>query len=402
LPEELRTRYDEALQELADVEKARPAPLPKAICLDETGAEAPKTYVLERGELSNRSHEVTPGFPVVMTTAAPAITPVQGGRSSGRRTALARWLASPDNPLTARVMVNRVWQHLLGRGIIATPSDFGLRGEAPTHPELLDWLATSFAAQPTGDQQAPPGLEQSPQLGWSVKALIKLIVTSNTYKQSSMASAATLAADPDNEWFSRMNRKRLEGEAIRDAVLAISGRLNPKMGGPGVFPPIPKEALPPKANAWPVSADPADHTRRSLYTFVRRNLQFPALEVFDAPDTNASCARREVTTSAPQALSLLNAPEMGANARALAGRLLREAPDDEARLRLAYRLALGRYPSPAELRQSREFLEAQAALLRALGVGVETVPGAGDPVHAAALADFCLALFNLNEFVYLD
>ncbi|MGV3719929.1 MAG: DUF1553 domain-containing protein [Actinomycetota bacterium] len=222
-----------------------------------------------------------------------------------------------------------------------------------------------------------------------MKQLIRLIVTSNTYKQSSIASPATLTADPDNELFSRMNRKRLEAEAIRDAVLAISGRLNPKLGGPGVFPPIPAEALPPKSNVWPVSNNPADHTRRSLYSFVRRNMQSPALEVFDSPDTNSSCARREVTTSAPQALSLLNSPEMGANARALAARVSREAQDDDARIALAYRLALSRKPTADELRVGREFLKSQTALL-------------GGGAQDSALADYCLALMNLNEFVYLD
>lgn len=395
LSPEARPHYDRIIQELAAVEAKKPAPLPKAIGLRVDGTEAPRTFLLERGELSHRGDEVTPGFPIILSAAArPSGASIP--TSAGRRTALARWIASPDNPLTSRVLVNRVWQHLVGRGIVPSPSDFGVRGESPTHPELLDWLATVFVS---GEVRGEKGEEKSPTLSsrpWSIKRLIRLIVTSNTYKQSSLARAETLRKDPENELFSRMNRKRLEGEAIRDTVLAISGRLNPKAGGPGVFPPIPAEALPPKANVWPVSKDPADHTRRSLYTFVRRNLQYPALEVFDAPDSNASCARREVTTAAPQALSLLNAPEMSDNARAMAERIQREAVTDPERLKLAYRLALGRLPSAAELALGQEFLRKQEALLRGSG------PADGKGGATTALADFCLALMNLNEFVYVD
>jgi len=411
MPPAMRPQLEQALRAVATAERQRPEPLPKAISLTEEGSSAPKTFVLERGELSNRTHEVAPGYPVILAAAPPIVTPAARTGSTGRRTALAGWIASKDNPLTGRVMANRVWQHLMGRGIIPTPSDFGVRGESPTHPELLDWLAATFVAGAGGQgpgarvavardgktatQVSPPDLRPLTPgpagLGWSLKQLIRMIVTSNTYKQSSIATAATLAADPDNELFSRMNRKRLEAEPIRDAVLAISGRLNPKLGGPGVYPPVPAAAQPPKSNVWPVSKDPADHTRRSLYTFVRRNMQFPALEVFDSPDTNSSCARREVTTSAPQALSLLNSPEMGANARAVADRLLRDAPDDESRITLAYRLALARRPTAAELRSGREFLESQSALL-----------GPGPSSRSDALADYCLALLNLNEFVYLD
>jgi hypothetical protein len=403
LPADGRPAYDRAVQELSGIEAKKPAPLPKAIGLRDDRAEPPKTFLLERGELSHRGDEVTPGFPVILSGAArPAVAPAP--TSAGRRTALAHWIASAENPLTSRVLVNRVWQHLLGRGIVPSPSDFGVRGESPTHPELLDWLATVFVS---GEMRGVRGEEKSSipsplpsslsPRPWSIKHLIRLIVTSNTYKQSSVARAETLRKDPENELFSRMNRKRLEGEAIRDTVLAISGRLNPKAGGPGVFPPIPAEALPPKANVWPVSKDPADRTRRSLYTFVRRNLQYPALEVFDAPDSNASCARREVTTAAPQALSLLNAPEMSDNARAMAERIQREAATDPERLKLAYRLALGRLPSPVELTLGQQFLRRQEALL--MGSGPADRKGGA---ATTALADFCLALINLNEFVYVD
>jgi len=406
LAPELRAQYDQLARDLAAVEMRKPAPLPRAIALRDDDGATPKTYLLERGELANRGDEVTPGYPVILSAAAPtspvAIAPTE------RRTTLARWIASADNPLTARVMINRVWQHLLGRGIVPSPSDFGVRGESSTHPELLDWLATAFSATPSAAFRVPGSTlpksnaesgtrNQQPGLGWSIKRLIRLIVTSNTYKQSSVASSAALRKDPENELFSRMNRKRLEGEAIRDTVLAISGKLNPKVGGPGVFPPIPAEALPPKANSWPVSKDPADHTRRSLYTFARRNLQFPALEVFDSPDSNASCARREITTSAPQALSLLNAPEMGEYAYAMALRISREKQAKPERIILAYRLALGRRPNPQEAALGEEFLRKQEAVL----ISAAT-PGTNDSTATRALADYCLALINLNEFVYVD
>lgn len=384
LAPELRPRYEQLTRELAAVETRKPAPLPRAIGLREDGPEAPKTFLLGRGELSNRGNEVVPGYPIILNAAGTSPQVAPSPVSTGRRTALAHWIAAPENPLTARVLVNRVWQHLLGRGIVASPSDLGVRGESPTHLELLDWLAVSLTS---GEERGSSAASARP---WSIKRLIRLIVTSNTYKQSSVASAEALRKDPENELFSRMNRKRLEGEAIRDTVLAISGRLNPKLGGPGVFPPIPAEVLPPKENTWPVSKDPADHTRRTLYTFARRNLQFPALEVFDAPDSNASCARREVTTSAPQALSLLNAPEMSEHARALAERITRDARTNAERIGYAYRLTLGRRPTPAEQRLGEEFLRRQGVLLRSSGTG------------SPALADYCLALMNLNEFIYVD
>ncbi|HEU4752375.1 MAG TPA: DUF1549 and DUF1553 domain-containing protein, partial [Armatimonadota bacterium] len=373
LPADLRPRYDAVAAELRTVEARRPVPPVMAMGLVEEGGELPRTYLLERGELANRGAEVSPGFPGILARSGPAIVPA--GASSGRRAALAKWIASAENPLTARVLVNRVWQGHFGRGIVPSPSDFGVRGESPTHPELLDWLATEFTRQ-----------------GWSIKKLHRLIVTSNAYRQSSHASPEALAADPENELFSRMNRRRLEAEAVRDACLAVSGRLNLRMGGPGVFPPVPEEALP-RGVLWPVTKDPAEQARRSLYIFVRRNLHFPALEAFDSPDTNLSCPKREVTTTAPQALALMNGQEVQENARAFAARVLKEAGGDAERVTLAYRLALGRKPSDAELKLGESFIARQSALLR---------ERAGMTAETEAWADYCLALLNLNEFVYLD
>jgi hypothetical protein len=435
LPTDQRPRFRDLVAHFAELEKSRPEPLPLAMALDEP-AEAPPTFVLGRGELSNRQQEVTPGFPIILAKGpAPAITPLTTGRGTGRRSALAEWIAGRDNPLAARVIVNRVWQHHFGRGIVPTPSDFGVRGEDATHRELLDWLACAFTTRATshgvdsgtagqrdsgnragstteaprdrekGDRTIPPSrpLALPPsstkdvpasvdQCGWSLKKLHRLILTSSAYRQSSLVPAATLKSDPDNALFSRVNRQRLEAEVIRDASLAVAGRLNRKMGGPGVFPPIPPEARPPNATAWPVTRDPAEYTRRSLYIFVRRNLHFPLLEAFDAPDTNQSCPRREQSTAAPQALALLNAPEMLENAAAFAARVRQGAAARDERIALAYRLALGRPPSPAEAQLAVEFLERQPKLIR-------TASGSGE---TEAWTDFCLALLNVNEFVYVD
>ena len=232
------------------------------------------------------------------------------------------------------MIVNRLWQHHFGRGIVATPSDFGTMGEAPSHPELLDWLATELVAR-----------------GWSLKAMHRLMVTSATYRQSTRPRPAAQELDPENTLLWRQNRRRLDGEAIRDALLAVSGRLNPQMGGPCVFPELPAELtkLSSKGAIWPVSPRAEDRNRRSLYVFVRRNLRYPFFEAFDRPDTNASCPRRAVTTIAPQALTLLNGREAHDAARALAARVAREAgPEPDARIDRAYLLALGRRPDDQE------------------------------------------------------
>jgi hypothetical protein len=293
--------------------------------------------------------EVQPGFPEVL-----------GTKTSGtERAALAEWLASPANPLTARVMANRIWQHHFGRGLVSSPSEFGPRGQPPTQPELLDWLASEFIAR-----------------GWSLKAMHRLILTSYAYRQSSV-SPESVAKDPENRLCGRMNRLRLEGETIRDSLLAISGRLNPQMFGPGVYPPVPSDVLK-GSKGWTVSADPRDHVRRSIYIFARRNLRFPFLEVFDAPDSNLSCPERGRSTTAPQSLTLLNAEDVVLAAKATADRLEREAKATDDRIDLAYRLVLGRRPMSRELAVSREFLA------------------------KSPLSEFCRALFNLNAFVYVE
>jgi len=358
MPADDRTKLTELQGRLKTFDAKKPPPLPVAMGLTDASGPAPKTRVLEGGELKNPTVEVPPGFLAVLSPggkASPAtIEPT--GASTGRRLALATWIASTDNPLTARVIVNRLWQHHFGRGIVATASDFGLRGARPTHPELLDWLAVEFV-----------------ESGWSLKRMHRLMLTSETYRQSLKSHSA----DPENKLFSRMNRLRLEGEAVRDALWSIGGRLNPTMGGPSVA--LPETAAASGgARAATVTADPRERDRRSVYLFARRNLRHPFLEAFDLPDSNLSCPKRERSTTAPQALALLNAAEAAAAAKAMSERLERDVKSPEERIDLAYRLTLGRSPTSAERERAAAFL------------------------RDSPLSEFCRALVNLNEFVYLD
>ncbi len=262
-------------------------------------------------------------------------------------------------------MVNRLWQHHFGRGLVATPSDFGTMGVEPSHPELLDWLATELC-----------------RCGWSLKSIHRLILTSAVYCQSSRIDKAAQSADPENELLWRQNRQRLDGEAIRDALLAVSGRLNQTMGGQSVFPELPPELskLSSKGAVWPVSPRLEDRERRSLYVFVRRNLRYPFFEVFDRPDTNVSCPRRPVTTIAPQALTLLNSRLAHDAARNLAARVAGLSGPDRARqVELMASLAFGRLPDAAESRMINEFL-----------------------ARDVSPSDLALALLNTNAFVYVD
>jgi Protein of unknown function (DUF1553)/Protein of unknown function (DUF1549) len=355
------------LARLESIKRSGPRALPRARGVDETGAIAPPTYLLRRGEYGARGPEVSPAFPAVLPTGPPtaAASPRRSTRSTGRRTALADWLLRPDHPLTARVLVNRLWQHHFGRGLVGTPSDFGTMGDEPTHPELLDWLAREFVAR-----------------GWSMKSMHRLIVTSATYRQQSRSDGPGRTADPENTLLWRQNRQRLDGEAIRDSLLVVSGCLNGAMEGPSVFPELPPELsrLSSKGAVWPVSPNVEDRQRRSLYVFVRRNLRYPFFEVFDRPDTNASCPQRAVTTIAPQALSLLNSQLALDAAHALAARTLREAgPDRTLQLEHIARIVFGRPPDATERTLMSEFLS-----------------------RDGSLDHLCAALLNTNAFIYID
>lgn len=347
----------------------KPAALPVAMVLRNSNGPPAKTFILGRGDYNDPRDEVQPAFPEILRSTLATDTPPQS-RSQNRRAVLADWIASPENPLTARVMVNRIWQHHFGRGIAPFPSEFGTRSDPPTHPQLVDWLAAEFIAH-----------------GWSIKQMHKLMLLSATYQQASEASAEVVARDPENKFFSRQNRLRLEGEVIRDSLLAISGKLNPKIGGTSVHPPIPSDITKTSKN-WVASTNTQDHTRRSLYIFARRNLRFPFLEVFDAPDSNLSCAERGRSTTAPQSLTLLNSDEVMAASKATASRVLKDTKSPEQRIERAFRLAIGRRPTEKEIMMSREFLAASSSR--------------NESADARGMEELCRALINLNAFVYVD
>ena len=290
----------ELKREIYEIERTLPRPPAHAMALVDQKSKAADTFVLRRGDYKSRGPKVAPRPPGVILASQPSgcvpgrRSPGQGDKT-GRRAALATMAGRPDNPLTARVIVNRLWQHHFGRGIVATPSDFGVRGEPPSHPELLDWLASELVAD-----------------GWRLKPIHRLMVTSATYRQSSRPNPKLAADDPENTLFGRMNRRRLDAEGVRDAMLAVSGELNPKMGGPGVLAPLEKEVKDlifteaEVVDLWPEDRDPAEHLRRSLYLFRKRNVRYPLFDAFDAPDTQTACPRRDDQHPRPPGPVLLN------------------------------------------------------------------------------------------------
>jgi len=330
--------------------------------------EVASTYVLAGGELANKSEKVEPGFlEAVLGKSEPAKIPFAGG-SSGRRTALAEWIASPENPLTARVMVNRVWQHHFGEGIVRTPSDFGINGERPSHPELLDYMALQFVEKK-----------------WSLKALHKLMLTSNTYRQSTENPELQkyTEIDPKNQLLWRMNWIRLEGEVLRDSILAASGDLQKADGGPGVFVSVPADVAEGfEFFKWYPSSQ-KEQDRRTVYTFQRRSVMNPMIEVFDGANMSEVCSRRSTTVVPTQAFSLLNSDFTNTEAHRFAERVIEYAgPDPDKAVNKAFQLALARTPSSAERDRFK-----QAAAGRPL---VESLTRLG------------VVLFNLNEFIYLE
>ncbi|MHB8519595.1 MAG: DUF1549 and DUF1553 domain-containing protein [Limisphaerales bacterium] len=387
---EERKRWDQLEGDLEKYADLKPAALPIGTGIRDAGCDAPPTHTLNRGVYDQPKEAVAPGFLMILDPQPAKVLPLPGLNSTGRRTALASLLTDPQNPLTARVMVNRLWHYHFGRGIVGTPSDFGVKGDRPTHPELLDWLAGEFVRN-----------------GWSLKQMHRLIMTSSTYRQSSAYREAAAKVDPDNQWLWRFRRHRLEGETIRDAALAVAGRLNPEMGGPSVFPELPRGMT--VRGGWKVTPDRVERDRRSIYVFVRRNTRYPMFEAFDMPDTHESCPRRNVTTNPIQALTMLNSELTLDWARSFAGRVLESAgarPDRQ--IETAYRLALGRNPDPGERRIVTEFFSRQEKILadRAAAGGKLALPagpqGQADRVEAAALVDFCHMLINGNEFLYVN
>ncbi len=374
LGKERTDRYASLKREL-DVLKKQKVPTEMALCVSEAGARPPDTFVLIRGNPHAHGAKVEPAFLEVLNVPAPVITsPAANAKTSGRRTALADWIAARDNPLSARVIVNRIWQHHFGRGIVRSANNFGTQGDKPTHPELLDWLASEFASN-----------------GWRMKALHRLIVTSNAYRMSSRGKPEALAADPTNDLFWRFDMRRLTAEEIRDSILAVTGSLNLKMYGPGVYPEIPKEVLAGQSKpgyGWGKSP-PEEQNRRSVYVHVKRSLLVPILESFDAAETDRSSPARFATTQPTQALLLLNSEFLSRQASAFAARLRRDAGEDAAKqVRLALSLVTGRRPRDEEVRRGVDLME---SLKQKEGATADE-----------ALAYFCLIALNLNESVYLD
>jgi hypothetical protein len=354
--------------------------------MHEPSPKPPATHLLVRGKATRPGPEVAPGVPAVLVSTQPEFSQ-PGTSTSQRRLTLARWIASAENPLTARVIVNRVWQFHFGDGLVRTPNEFGRSGDPPTHPELLDWLADWFVHD----------------AGWSLKKLHKLILTSNAYRMNKQWKAEYGESDPENRLLWRQSYGRLEVEAIRDSILATSGRLNAKMFGPSMLPPVPREAL--EGNSDPdkiwKASDEREAARRSIYIFIKRAMVVPMLEVLDLCDSTRSSARRQVTTVAPQALSLFNSDFVNEQARHLAARVMREAGDNpHGQIDRAYMLALCRSPTAAELAAATDFLEIEAAQLVADSPGTER--RTNQEVRRLALEQFCRAIFNLNEFVYTD
>ena len=340
----------------------------------------PRAHFLPTGEYQTKGPEVEPGFLRMLTAGNPptARPPSNGHITTGRRRALAEWITSEDHSLTARVMVNRIWHHHFGRGIVSTPNDFGRMGRPPSHPELIDWLALEFV-----------------RLGWSVKSLHRLIMTSETYRMASSHYVEMNAErDPTNIHLYRFPGRRLEAEAIRDVILAASGNLNLQMGGKPFFPPVPesvRRAVP--KGIWNVTEEGPDVWRRGVYAYSKRGMRYPMFEVFDQPDPNVTCERRNVTTVPTQALTLLNNDFVLEQAEYFAKRVSGQAGSTQrARVRAAYRIALSREPTRKEMELNRTFLDQQQAF--------HTGRATADPA-LAALTDLCHVIFNLNEFVYI-
>jgi hypothetical protein len=347
----------------------------KVLCVKEDGGALPETHLLIRGNPHVQGETVEPGFLSVLSPPDPEIVRPRSAESSGGRLAFARWLVDPQHPLTARVMANRLWQFHFGRGIVRSASDFGFQGSPPTHPELLDWLASEFVAR-----------------GWRLKSMHRLIMTSAAYQMSSRFDEAAYAADPANDLLWRFDPRRLTAEEIRDSILAVSGSLNlDAMYGPSIFTELAAEVLAGQSrpgDGWGNSSD-ADRARRSIYIHVKRSLKDPVLANFDAADTDFTCPVRFVTTQPTQALGMVNGRFANDQAGVLARRAAAAAPDNvAAQVELILRQVTQRPPSADEVARGVRFIDDLRNSERL------------DPTEA--LRGFCLLALNLNEFIYLD
>jgi mono/diheme cytochrome c family protein len=359
-------RHNHLSAKIKELDDQRPAQFATAMSISDSGREPQPSHFLFRGSPGQKGSVMKPGVLTVASRTEPLFEePPAGASTTWRRRGFAQWLASPENPLTARVMVNRIWQHHFGEGLVRTPNNFGKMGERPTHPELLDWLATQFV-----------------RTGWSVKTMHRLIMNSEAYQMASADIPANVAIDRENRYLWRMPRRRLEGEAIRDSIFAIAGNLDRTVGGPAVHPYIdPALFQSSSKRTWTGRPDSDPSTwRRSVYVFAKRSIPLPMLDVFDRPDSVTSCARRNRSTIAPQALILMNNSLVLMEAGKFAERLRKEAGTDPSeQVDLAFQIALSRKPTAQEMKQSTTFLRS----------------------GENALTDFAQVMFNLNEFAFI-
>jgi hypothetical protein len=344
-----------------------------ALIVKEIGPTPRDTFILARGNAAVEGDKVTPGFPSVLSPPEPVIVLPKTGKSSGRRMALANWIASDDNPLTARVMVNRLWQHHFGRGIVKSANNFGNIGDRPTHPRLLDWLANRFV-----------------QGGWKLKSMHKLMMLSSAYRMSSTGDKDGLTKDPANNLFWRFDMRRLSSEEIRDSILAANGSLNRKAGGPSFYPIVPPEVFAGQSrpgSGWGTSSE-EERARRAVYIFIKRSLVEPMMANFDFADVDATCPVRFVTTQPTQALGLLNSEFVNRQAAIFAEFLKKNAGAKVAdQVKLGLSRICQRAPKQHEIERGIRLIEALKA----------------DKVTAdVALRYFCLVSYNFNEFLYLD
>ncbi len=357
-----------------ELRKSPPPGLAQALAVTENGTDAPTMHVLMRGNPHVPGEEVTPGFLSVLSPPEPVIRPTEDGSSSGRRLALANWIVDKKNPLTARVLANRLFQYHFGRGIVRSSSNFGRLGDLPTHPELLDWLAAECINK-----------------GWRMKPMHKMLVLSNAYRMSSRGNKVALAKDPENSLLWRFDMRRLDAEEIRDSILAVDGTLNPTMYGPSIYPTIPKEVLAGQSMpgaGWGKST-PEEQARRSVYVHIKRSLAVPILASFDAAETDFTCPVRFATTQPTQALTMINSPFIADQSDKFADLLEKQAGSDgAAQVRLGLWRTLQRAPTANEIARGVSFL-AEA----------EKEPTI---TKHEALRRYCLVLLNLNEFIYLD
>jgi Protein of unknown function (DUF1549)/Protein of unknown function (DUF1553) len=350
-------------QKIRNLEVSLPDPLPTIATVKDDYEHQTPIHVLERGDYSRKKDQVGPR---VLGVLLPEGAPELDAYRKNLRVTLADWLTAPDHPLTARVLVNRLWANHFSHGIVNTPNDFGVNGDRPSHPGLLDYLANEFVAG-----------------GWHIKPIQRMILLSNAYRQSSNSPLAQAAAqkDPQNRLLWKFSRRRLEAEEIRDAMLAVSGKLNLEAGGKSIMVPVDEQLvkLLYKPAQWKVPEDESEDNRRSVYLIAKRNLRLPFMEVFDQPALLTSCARRQSSTHAPQALELLNGTLANGLAEAFAERLRSEVGNDPEQLvERAYLLAAGRMPTERERQPAVEFLKTQP------------------------LKEFALAMFNLNSFLYVN